>query len=129
MSHWTVARMKIRNPRLDVLRRALEVLAAELGSTVAENFVVYGFRHSQRCQLAVPMRLPYGNGYGVVIDENGEIRVVVDDHGAPLRAEEFAAKLQQYYIALAVAAAAQQLGFQVSMSQAPNAIILDLTRW
>jgi len=130
MSHWTVAKVRIKNPNQQLLKQALTAIAQELGvQQVVENFVVVGYGSRQRCVYAIPMRLPYGNGYGVYIDENGEVRVVVDDHGAPLSANEFAQKLTQYYTVLAVQLAAQQLGFAITDArQTPQGIVLDLTR-
>lgn len=129
MSHWTVARVKIKNPDKEILKMALMSIAKELGvSEVAENYEVIGYHASRVCDFAIPMDLPYGNGYGVYI-ENGEVRVVVDDHGAPLSADEFAKKLTQYYVATAVAYAAQQLGFNIqNVQQTQQGIIMDLVR-
>ena len=116
MSHWTVCKLSIRNPNMELLRQALEVIAQKLGSEVKENMTIVGYRHKMRCPLAIPLRLPYGNGYGVVI-ENGEIRVVVDDHGAPMSAKQFTQELQRTYMALAIAQATQQLGWNITNVQ------------
>ncbi len=130
MSHWTVAKIEIRNPDIELLRQALMAIAQELGvNQVVENFEVIGWNGRQHCQFAIPVQLPYGNGYGVYIDENGYVKVVVDDHGAPLTAQQFANKLMQYYTALAVVKAAQELGFTVqSFQQLPQGVLIDLTR-
>ena len=129
MSHWTVAKIKIKNPDPQLLRQALTAIAQELGvGQVVENYLVIGYGARRKCQLAIPMKLPYGNGYGVYI-ENGEVKVVVDDHGAPMTVREFANKLTQYYTVLAVQLAAQQLGFAITDArQTPQGIVLDLTR-
>ena len=129
MSHWTVAKVKIKNPNKELLKLALQAIAKELGvSEVVENYEVVGYHASRVCDLAIPLRLPYSNGYGVYI-ENGEVRVVVDDHGAPMTAREFASKLTQYYTVLAVQIAAQQLGFSIqNVQQTPQGIIMDLVR-
>jgi len=129
VSHWTVAKVKIKNPNKEILRMALMSIAKELGvSRVVEGYEVIGYHARQKCDFAIPMRLPYGNGYGVYID-NGEVRVVVDDHGAPITAEEFAKKLTQYYVATAVVYAAQHLGFSIQNVQStPQGIIMDLAR-
>jgi len=127
MSHWTVCKINIKNPNMQILRYALEMLAKELGSYVVENFEVKGWNHRRVCQFAIPMKLPYGNGYGIVI-ENGELKVVVDDHGAPMSATEFANKLTQYYMLYAVMVASQQLGYQVAQVNKleSGAILVDI---
>ena len=130
MSHWTIAKVRIRNPNIQLLRQALQAIAQELGvNEIAENYEVVGWGgRRQRCQLAIPMKLPYGNGYGVYVDENGEVKVVADDHGAPLTVQQFAQKLQQYYTTLAILAAAQQLGFDARIEQLEQGILIDLMR-
>ena len=130
MSHWTVAKVRIKNPNRELLKLALQAIAKELGvQRVLENYEVIGWHAKRRCDLAIPVRLPYGNGYGVYIDSNGEVKVVVDDHGAPMSAREFASKLTQYYTILAVQVAAQQLGFSIqNVQQTQQGIIMDLVR-
>ena len=116
MSHWTVCKLAIRNPNMELLKQALQVLAQKLGSGVKENMVITGWNGQAQCPLAIPLNLPYGNGYGVLI-ENGEIKVVVDDHGAPLSAKAFVNELQRTYMALAVAQATQVLGWTITNVQ------------
>ena len=93
-----------------------------------ENFEVKGYHGRRQCNFAIPMKLPYGNGYGIYV-ENGEVRVVVDDHGAPLSVSEFANKLAQYYTALAIMHVAPQLGFNIqNVQQLQQGILIDLAR-
>ena len=127
MSHWTQCRVDIKNPNIEVLKNALSVIAKEFNSKVVENFLVEGWGASRRCTFAIPLNLPYGNGYGVLI-ENGQIKIYVDDHGAPLSSEEFAHKLTQYYVALAVAEIAKKKNRSVKIQQTPNGIIIDVFR-
>ena len=111
---------------MEVLRKAMEVLAQKLGSRVVENFVVRGYGHQQLCQLAIPLKLPYGNGVGVYI-ERGELKVVMDDHGAPISTREFAQLLTQYYTALAITIASQQLGYTVqNVQETKDGVLLEL---
>ena len=126
MSHWTVAKIEINNPDLQLLRQALEMIAKELNSIVVEDFIVTGYRQKERCVLAIPLKLPYGNGYGVTV-KDGKLYVVVDDHGAPMSATEFRNKLVQYYTALAVVNAAKALGFNIqNINEAQGNIIIDI---
>jgi hypothetical protein len=126
MSHWTVAKIEINNPDLQLLKQALEMIAKELNSIVVEDFIVTGYRQKERCVLAIPLKLPYGNGYGVTV-KDGKLYVVVDDHGAPMSATEFRNKLVQYYTALAVVNAAKALGFNIqNINEAQGNIIIDI---
>lgn len=129
MSHLTICKSKIRNPHPQILRLAMEAIAKELGSEVVEDYVVRGGMYTRRCLFAIPMRLRYGNGYGVCIKPNGEVEVVVDEAGAPLTAREFAEKLNQFYAVYAVCEAARHLGFTVqSIQQVANGFLIDLGR-
>jgi hypothetical protein len=126
MSHWTVAKIEINNPDLTILKQALEMIAKELGSIVVNDFIVTGYEHKEHCMFAIPLKLPYGNGYGVTI-KDGKLYVVVDDHGAPISATEFRNKLVQYYTALAVLKAAQMIGFNIqNIQEAQGNIVIDL---
>jgi len=129
MSHWTTCKVSIRNPNIEILKKALEAIAKELRSSVVENYLVRGYHGRRQCLFAIPMRLPYGNGYGVYIDSQGNVRVVVDDHGAPLSVHQFANKLTQYYTALSVMQVAPQLGFNIqNVQQLKQGILIDLVR-
>jgi hypothetical protein len=126
MSHWTVAKIEINNPDLQLLKQALEMIAKELNSFVVEDYIVTGYRQKERCLFAIPLKLPYGNGYGVTI-KDGQLLVVVDDHGAPMKASEFRSKLVQYYTALAVVNAAKALGFNIqNVQDTQGNIVIDL---
>ena len=120
-------RIKIKNPDMNLLKTAMEAIAKKLNGNLVENFVVTGWGLKRKCLFAIPMELPYGNGYGVFIDKNGELKICVDDHGAPLSAVQFAELLEQTYVALAVATAAQQLGYNVAnIQELKEGILLDL---
>ncbi|MEM1690087.1 MAG: hypothetical protein QXG48_00490 [Thermofilaceae archaeon] len=130
MSHWTRAKVKINVNAVNetLLLSALEILAKEIGGKVAKNVIVRGFRHSVQCPYAVLCTLPYGNGYGILLSD--ELTVVVDEHGAPLSAAEFAERLTQLYTALAVISAAQSLQMEPQLvSETKERIVLDLVRW
>ena len=112
MSHWTTARISLKHVNVDILKKALEKIANELGTRVLENFVVEGFNASQRCMFGLPIDLPYGNGFGISIDNN-DIVIVGDEHGAPISIDELKKKVLRYYLTIAVAVAAQRIGFSV----------------
>lgn len=128
MSHWTVARVQLTAVDRSILRSALEEVARRLGGEVRENVVIKGWGGvSRRCDYGVIVRMPYGNGYGVVVGSGG-IEFVADDHGAPMKIEEFADRVAQMYVALAVAYAARDLGFSIEAREVEGSIVLDLVR-
>lgn len=128
MSHWVMLSLKIKNPNKELLKMALQYIAKQYLKVdrVVENYMVRGWSGREQCDFAIPMRLPYGNGYGVKIDQNGEVKVVVDDHGAPLSAQQFAQLLTQTYVTLATAQALQELGYNISnVQETPEGIVLE----
>ncbi len=128
MSHVTKAKIKIKNPRMEILELALRILAKKIGGKVVRNTTIYGYRMREEVPLAVLVRLPYGNGYGIKV-ENGEVVVVVDEHGAPLSAEQFAKELQKNYVVVATRLVAEKLGWDIaSIRQYRDLISIELVR-
>ena len=135
MSHWTRAKISIKNPNRELLKQALQILAQELAKEysfvkpeVHENGVISGWQGKQKVDFVIPAMLRYGNGIGVKLGENG-ITIVADVDGTPLygKLDDVAAKLQQYYVALAVAEAAKQLGWSISnVQEMRDAVLIDI---
>ena len=129
MSHYAVVKVQIKNPNRTVLERALRNIADYLGGVLSKDTEVYGYRFARRVDYLVQVRLPYGNGYGVKINSNGEVVVHVDDHGAPLTAEQFQEMLQREYMAEAVKAVMQELGYEVEEERQEEAITIKALGW
>lgn len=123
MSHYAVVNVKIIDPNRQLLLKALHNIAEKLGGRVAEDIVVYGFNFSKRCNYAVLVNLPYGNGYGVELTSDG-IKVHVDDHGAVWSAEKFAEELVKEYTALALEQVLGEMGYTVNRQLEGEKLIL-----
>ncbi len=123
MSHYAIAKVHITNPKKDTFLRALNILAEKLGGKVAENVVIRGWGFQKECDYAILMKLPYGNGYGIELTNNG-IKVHVDDHGAPLTAQQFAEELMKTYTSLAIQEALEQLGYSVQKQEEKEQVII-----
>ncbi len=124
MSHYAVVKVKIQNPDARVLERALQRLAEKLNATVKTNAVVRGWNFRRRVNYLLETSLPYGNGYGVEINSKGEVVVHVDDHDAPMTAQEFQQELQKLYTAEAVKEALQELGYDVTEQEQRESIVI-----
>ena len=134
MSHWTRAKISIKNPNRELLKQALQILAQELAKEysfvkpeVHENGEITGWQGKQKVDFVIPARLRYGNGIGVKLDKG--VTIVADVSGTPLydKLDSIAAKLQQYYVALAVAEAAKQLGWSISnVQEMRDAVLIDI---
>jgi len=123
VSHYAIAKIKITNPHRQTFLNALQILAQKLGGRVAENVVVRGFDFAKKCDYAILVNLPYGNGYGIELTNDG-IKVHVDDHGAPMTAQEFAEELMKTYTSLAITEALNELGYSVERQEEKDKVVL-----
>lgn len=124
MSHYAVSRVKIVNPNQQILKRALQRLAEKIGAELLENARVRGWGFNRRVNYLLKMKLPYGNGYGIEITDNG-IRIHVDEHGAPMRAEELARELTALYTAEAMREVLQEMGYSASIEEQNDKIVIN----
>jgi len=129
MSHWMVARIKIRNPNLQLLRRVVEALVKELGGDIVQSITDY-YGH-QRSDFLIGVRTPrIPNGVGVRIDEaTGGVKLVGDFYGVRGAVREFQRLLQQNYVASATAMALQRLGYQIQQQKAEDKIFIRAVAW
>jgi len=129
MSHYALCRTSIKNPSKSLLRSVLSKIAVRLKAKVVEDNEVYGWAFRRRVDFLVEMKLPYGNGYGVEVTDSGEVVVHVDDHGAPLTGEQFQELLQREYMAEAVKAVMEGLGYIVEEDRSEDVIIIKAVGW
>ena len=125
MSHITVCRVKIRNPNIQLLMQVFNILSQEYNA-VLTNMVRDYYGRVTECLIALAIK----SGIGVKIDNQGNLLILGDEYvlGKSLF-NEIKDKIIQYYTALAVTQAAQQLGFTIAnMQQLENAVIIDIAR-
>lgn len=111
MSRLTRARAKITSLNHVFLENALLQLASQLGGKLTKE-PVKTWSGTFNVDYLVSLPLPYGNGYGIRIDNNN-IEIIVDEH-APLTAQQFKSALLIKYLSLIVASAGQALGFRIT---------------
>jgi len=128
MSHWMIARIKIRNPNLQLLRQVLHDLVKELGGEIVQSITDYYGR--QRSDFLIGVRTPHiPNGVGVRVDEKGELQLIGDFYGYGGAVREFQRLLQQNYVASATAMALQRLGYQVTQQKAQDKVFIRAVAW
>jgi hypothetical protein len=116
MSHFSLIKIKIKNPNMTLLKRAVELIARELGGQVVGQVRDYYGRMMD--VVAGLTNSDFRRGVGVRINERGEVEVVGDFWGVSKSAvERFQQLLVQNYAALAMQAALAQLGYQVQVSK------------
>jgi len=127
MSHLTIAKVRIKNPNLDLLRQVFNVLAQEYKCEII-NYVrdYYGRSQDVLFALALPGK-GKAFGIGVQVDEQGNLIVIGDDWAFGKLFHEIRDKIVQYYTAMAIAQIAQQMGFQiVELNQTQDSIIISV---
>ena len=123
MSHYAIAKIRITNPGPNIFLKALNILAQKLGGRVTQKTTIRGWNFVKDVDYAILMDLPYGNGYGIEVTGNG-IKIHVDDHGAPLSAEQFAEELMKTYTSLAIEESLKELGYNVEKQEEKDKVIL-----
>jgi hypothetical protein len=123
MSHFSLIKIKIRNPNLAMLKRAVEMAAEEMGGQLTTTIHDY-FGRIMECAAAMKSEV-FKRGVGVRINEKGEVEVVGDFWGVPKsEVERFQQLLVRNYTALALQSALAQLGYQVQIQKVQDKIFV-----
>jgi len=123
MSHFSLIKIKIRNPNLAMLKRAVEMAAEEMGGQLTTTIHDY-FGRIMECAAAMK-NSTFKRGVGVRVNERGEVEVVGDFWGVPKsEVERFQQLLVRNYTALALQTALAQLGYQVQVQKVQDKIFV-----
>lgn len=107
MSHLTICKISIRDPDLSLLKRTFEVLANEYRCKMTDIVRDY---YGRTAKVMFGLNIETGIGVNIV---NGDLVVVGDKYMLGRLFDEISQKIVQYYTALAVTEAAQQMGLHV----------------
>jgi hypothetical protein len=123
MSHFSLIKIKIRNPNLTLLRKAVEMVAEEVGGELVTTIRDY-YGRTMECAAALK-NSTFKRGVGVRVNERGEVEVVGDFWGVPRsEVERFQQLLVRNYTALALQTALAQLGYQVQLHRLQDKIFV-----
>lgn len=112
MSHFSFLNVKISNPDISILKRAIEILARELNGSVSD--AVYDYYGNKMSVIAGVVGGSFRRGIGVVINNDGGVSVVGDFYGVSRDAvDDFVARLTQLYTSIAIAESLRELGYSV----------------
>jgi len=127
MSHLTIAKVRIKNPNLDLLRQVFNVLAQEYKcSIISQVSDYYGRTQNVLFALALKGR-GKAFGIGIQIDNQGNLIVIGDGWAFGKLFDEIKNKIVQYYTTFAIVQIAQQLGMEiVELNQTQDAIIISV---
>jgi hypothetical protein len=123
MSHFSLVKVKIKNPNVALLKRAVELIAKELNGQVVSQVRDY---YHRTMDVAVGMvNDDFRRGVGVKVNERGEVEVAGDFWNVPRSAvERFQQLLVQNYTALAMQTALAQLGYQVQAQKVQEKVYI-----
>jgi hypothetical protein len=123
MSHFSLIRIKIKNPNVNLLKKAVEMIAKELGGqTVTQIYDYYGRAMDVTVGL---VSANFRRGVGVKVNERGEVEIVGDFWGVSRSAvEKFQQLLVQNYASLAMQTALAQLGYQIQAQKVQNKVYI-----
>jgi hypothetical protein len=123
MSHFSVNRIKLRNPNAQLLRQTVEQIAKQLGGEVVRE--IRDFNGQTRSDFLVGIRTPQiPRGIGVKISPSGEVEIIGDRWGVWDKVQELEQLLTQTYTANALALVLRGQGYQVAMSRAGEKMVV-----
>jgi len=116
MSHFSLIKVKIKNPNQQLLKATVEAIAKELGGQVTTS--VRDYYGNAMNVVAGIVNNVFPRGVGVKVNERGEVEVVGDFWGVPkAEVQRFQQLLTQYYTAMAVQQALSALGYRVEVQE------------
>jgi hypothetical protein len=123
MSHFSLIKIKIKNPNMNLLRRAVELVAKELNGQVVGR--IHDYYHRTMDCIAGLVNADFRRGVGVRVSASGDVEVVGDFWNVPRSAvERFQQLLVQNYTALAMQTALAQLGYQVQAQKVQEKVYI-----
>jgi hypothetical protein len=122
MSHFSIVKINIRNPDVQLLKQVVEEIARDLGAEVVNTIRDY---YGNALNVTIGIRNDvFRRGIGVVV-ERGELQIVGDFYGIPpSEIEKFKQLLTQYYTTYALTTALTQLGYSVQTQKVDDKIYI-----
>ena len=112
VSHFSIVKINIRNPDMQLLKQVVEEIARDLGAEVVNTVRDY---YGNTLSVITGIRNNiFHRGIGIVVNNRGEVEIVGDFYRVPAsEIEKFKQLLTQYYTAHALTATLTQLGYNV----------------
>jgi len=123
MSHFSIIKISIKNPDLQLLKHVVEQIARELNAEVVNT--IKDYRGNTLSVLIGVRSSIFHRGLGVTVNSKGEVEIVGDFYRVPMsEIERFKQLLTQYYTALALTQSLTQLGYSIQMQKADDKIYI-----
>jgi hypothetical protein len=123
MSHFSIIKISIKNPDIELLKRVVEEIAKELNAEIV-NTIRDFYGNALNVTIGIRNNV-FRRGIGVKINEKGEIEIVGDFYGVSAsEIEKFKQLLTQYYITYALTSSLVQLGYNVQTQKVNDKIYI-----
>lgn len=122
MSHFSICKVKIKNPNIELLKQAVEFLAKELNGEIVDKIFDYYGKEMTDFIIAIKTEKIF-RGVGVKI-ENGEVKLVGDFYQVHSAIDNFQKNLVKTYTSLAVANSLKSMGYNVQMQKSKEKVVI-----
>jgi hypothetical protein len=123
MSHFSIIKISIKNPNVQLLKQTIEEIAKELGAEVVDTIRDY---YGNTLSVLIGIRSSiFHRGLGIIVNNKGEVEIVGDFYKIPTsEVEKFKQLLTQYYTTYALTSSLAQLGYSVQMQKVDDKIYI-----
>jgi len=128
MSHYSLVRIKIKNPIVDLLKQTVEEFAKEFNGEIVSQIKDYGGNVRSDFLIAIKTSEMH-RGVGVEIDSHGNVQLVGDFYGYRDVVRNFEKMLVQRYTANATALALKNMGYNVEMQKSKQVVFIRAIEW
>jgi len=123
MSHFSIIKISIKNPNVQLLKQTIEEIAKELGAEVVDTIRDY---YGNTLSVLIGIRSSiFHRGLGIIVNNKGEVEIVGDFYKIPTsEVEKFKQLLTQYYTTYALTSSLAQLGYSVQTQKVDDKIYI-----
>jgi len=122
MSHFSICKIRIKNPNVELLKQAVVQIAKELNGEIVQEIKDYSGNIQKDFIIAVKTPQIH-RGVGIKV-EDGEVKLVGDFFLIRDVIEAFQKNLIQTYTALAVANSLKNLGYNVQAQKQMGKVVI-----
>jgi hypothetical protein len=123
MSHFSVNKIKLKNPNAQLLKSTVEQIAKQLGGEVVSE--VRDFGGNVRRDILIGIRTEeISRGIGVKVSPSGEVQIVGDRWGVESEVRQFEEMLTQTYTSNALALVLRGQGYQVATQKVGEKMVV-----
>lgn len=110
MSHYAMTKLKIKNPNMQILKRAIENIAKQLGGEIVNEIEDYYGNKAKVKFMGIKTRAMY-RGVEIYVDNKGMVQIGGDFYGYNDKVQELKQRLEMEYTAEATAESLRMMGY------------------